>query len=192
MGYIPNMGIRHTSDSSKLASHLRNLREAHDMTLAVLAKRSGLSRTTLSRIENAAVSPTAETLGQLAAVYALPISQLLSPLEQGFQPVFRQGEQSVWRDPGHKFVRRSVSPSNGQLSVELIEGELGPEQLIAYATPAISGQEHHVYVLSGQMQITVEGNAHDLRPGDCLRYILFGETIFKTSNVSCRYVIALS
>jgi transcriptional regulator with XRE-family HTH domain len=157
MGYIPNMGIRHTSDSSKLASHLRNLREAHDMTLAVLAKRSGLSRTTLSRIENAAVSPTAETLGQLAAVYALPISQLLSPLEQGFQPVLRQGEQSVWRDPGHKFVRRSVSPSNGQLSVELIEGELGPEQLIAYATPAISGQEHHVYVLSGQMQITVEG-----------------------------------
>ena len=85
-----------------------------------------------------------------------------------------------------------MSPSNGQLSVELIEGELGPEQLIIYATPAIPGQEHHLYVLSGQMQITVEGIAHDLKPGDCLRYILFGETIFKTSNASCRYVIALS
>jgi transcriptional regulator with XRE-family HTH domain len=192
MGNISHMGITHTSDSSKLATHLRNLREEHGMTLAVLAERSGLSRATLSRIENADVSPTAETLGQLAAVYALPISQLLSPLEKGFQPVLRRGEQSVWRDPGHEFVRRSVSPSNGQLSVELIEGELGPEQLITYATPATPGQEHHVYVLSGQMQITVEGNAHDLRPGDCLRYILFGETIFKTSNASCRYVIALS
>ncbi|WP_448326565.1 helix-turn-helix domain-containing protein [Sulfitobacter sp. M13] len=186
------MGIKHTSNNSKLASHLRNLRETHDMTLAVLAERSGLSRATLSRIENADVSPTAETLGQLAAVYAIPISQLLSPLEHGFQPVLRRGEQSVWRDPGHEFVRRSVSPSNGQLSVELIEGELGPEQLITYAAPAIPGQEHHVYVLSGQMQITVEGNAHDLRPGDCLRYILFGETIFRTSNASCRYVIALA
>jgi len=186
------MGIKHTSNNSKLASHLRSLRETHDMTLAVLAERSGLSRATLSRIENADVSPTAETLGQLAAVYALPISQLLSPLEHGFQPVLRRGEQSVWRDPGHEFVRRSVSPSNGQLSVELIEGELGPEQLITYAAPAIPGQEHHVYVLSGQMQITVEGNAHDLRPGDCLRYILFGETIFRTSNASCRYVIALA
>ena len=186
------MGIKHTSDNSKLASHLRGLRETHDMTLAVLAERSGLSRATLSRIENADVSPTAETLGLLATVYALPISQLLSPLQQGFQPVLRPGEQSVWRDPSHKFMRRSVSPSNGQLSVELIEGKLGPEQLITYATPAIPGQEHHVYVLSGQMQITVEGNAHDLRPGDCLRYILFGETIFKTSDASCRYVIALS
>lgn len=186
------MGITHISDSSKLATHLRNLREEHDMTLAVLAQRSGLSRATLSRIENADVSPTAETLGQLAAVYALPISQLLSPLEQGFQPVLRRVEQSIWHDPGRDFVRRSVSPSNGQLSIELIESQLGPEQLITYAAPAIPGQEHHVYVLSGQMEITVEGNAHDLGAGDCLRYILFGETIFRTSNASCRYVIALS
>ena len=85
-----------------------------------------------------------------------------------------------------------MSPSNGQLSIELIEGELGPAQLISYAAPAIPGQEHHVYVLSGQMEITVEGTAHDLGVGDCLRYILFGETIFKTSNASCRYMIALS
>ena len=82
----------HTSDSSKLASHLRCLREAYDMTLAVLAERSGISRATLSRIENAEVSPTAETLGQLAAAYALPMSQLLSPLEQVFQPVLKRGE----------------------------------------------------------------------------------------------------
>lgn len=162
------------------------------MTLAMLAQRSGLSRATLSRIENAEVSPTAETLGQLATVYALPISQLLSPLEQGFQPVLRRTEQSVWSDPEHEFVRRSVSPSNGQLSMELIEGELGPKQLITYAAPAIPGHEHHVYVLSGKMEITVEGNAHSLGPGDCLRYILFGETIFKTTGTPCKYVIALS
>ena len=86
------MRLYHTSDSSKLASHLRCLYEAYDMTLAVLAERSSISRATLSRIENAEVSPTAETLGQLAAVYALPMSQLLSPLEQGFQPVLRRGE----------------------------------------------------------------------------------------------------
>ena len=186
------MGITHHPDSSRLAAHLRSLREARNLTLAALAERSGLSRATLSRIENAEVSPTAETLGRLAAVYALPISQLLSPLEPGFQPVLRRAEQSIWRDPGHDFRRRSVSPPNGQLTIELIEGELGPGQLISYAAPAIPGQEHHVYLLSGQMQITVEGQTHDLRAGDCLRYILFGETIFRTSTAPCRYVIALS
>jgi transcriptional regulator with XRE-family HTH domain len=186
------MGITNLSESQKLASHLRALRERHNLTLATLADRSGLSRASLSRIENADVSPTAETLGRLAAVYALPISQLLSPLEQGFQPVLKRADQSTWTDPEHEFHRRSVSPPNGQLSVELIEGTLGKRQKIEYAAPAIPGQEHHVYVLSGHMQITVEGTPYDLRAGDCLRYILFGQTVFRTTDKPCRYVIALS
>jgi len=192
MGYVSFMEKIHSSTATRLASHLRNLREDHGLTLAALAQKSGLSRATLSRIENADVSPTAETLGQLAAVYALPISQLLSPLDKGFQPVLRREDQSVWHDPSHEFERRSLSPSNGQLSIELIEGKLGRKQSITYAGPAIPGQEHHVYVLSGQMQITVESKEYDLTQGDCLRYILFGETIFRTTTTSCKYVIALS
>lgn len=186
------MGITDLTGSRKLASHLRGLRENHALTLSVLAERSGVSRASLSRIENAEVSPTAETLGRLATVYALPISQLLSPLEQGFQPVLRREDQATWRDPEHAFERRSVSPSNRQLSIELIEGKLGKGQLITYAAPAIPGQEHHVYVLSGEVEITVEGTAHDLNAGDCLRYILFGETVFRTTRASCCYLIALS
>ncbi len=186
------MGITDLSESLKLAHHLRGLREHHDLTLAVLAERSGLSRATLSRIENAEVSPTAETLGRLASVYALPISQLLAPLEKGFQPVVKRKDQAIWRDPKHDFVRRSVSPSNGPLSIEVVESQLGKGQLIAYAAPAIPGQEHHVYVLSGEMQISVDGTAYDLKMGDCLRYILFGETVFKTTDTTCTYVIALS
>ena len=179
-------------ESHKLAHHLRGLREQKNLTLVALAERSGISRATLSRIENAEVSPTAETLGRLAAAHALPISQLLAPLEQGFQPVVRHKDQPIWCDPKHDFVRRSVSPSNGPLSVELIAGELGKRQSIEYAAPAIPGQEHHVFVLSGGMQITVEGTAHDLRAGDCLRYILFGPTLFETTDLSCSYLIALS
>lgn len=186
------MGIIAISKTSELAQHLRSLRESHGLTLAALAERSGTSRATLSRIENADVSPTAETLGRLAAVYALPISQLLSPLDDVFQPVVSRKDQAVWNDPEHDFCRRSVSPSNGQLKIELIEGQLGKDQLITYAAPAIPGQEHHVYVLSGRMEITVEGVAHDLRAGDCLRYMLFGETVFRTISSPCQYVIALS
>ena len=186
------MGISDLSSTSSLPQHLRGLRERHGLTLTILANRSGISRATLSRIENAEVSPTAETLGRLATVYALPISQLLAPLEQGFQPAVMHRDQAVWHDPVHDFTRRNVSPSNGSLTVELIEGRLGKEQLITYTAPAIPGQEHHVYVLSGAMEITVEGIAHDLKAGDCLRYILFGKTAFKTFSMSCTYIIALS
>ncbi|WP_424976307.1 helix-turn-helix domain-containing protein [Dinoroseobacter sp. S124A] len=186
------MRFETSSETTRLASHLRDLRVRHGLTLASLADRSGVSRASLSRIENAEVSPTAETLGRLATVYALPISHLLGPLEQGFQPVMRRADQAVWQDPTHGFERRSVSPPNGTLSIELIEGTLKAGQRIAYDAPAIPGQEHHVYVLSGEMAITVEGTPHHLRSGDCLRYVLFGETVFETSHAPCKYVIALS
>ncbi|WP_282119707.1 helix-turn-helix domain-containing protein [Ruegeria atlantica] len=178
--------------SDKLATHLRGLREQHGMTLDTLAGRTGLSRATLSRIEKNEVSPTAETLGRLATVYAVPISQLLTPLEQSFQPIVRRHDQPFWTDRGRAFQRRSVSPPSGHLSVELIEGTLTARQRIAYDAPAVPGQEHHLYVLSGQIEITVEGKAYDLRQGDCLRYILFGETVFETTHSPCTYVIALS
>lgn len=186
------MRIKASPETTRLADHLRNLRDRHGLTLAALADRSGVSRASLSRIENAEVSPTAETLGRLATAYALPISHLLGPLEQGFQPVHRRVDQALWHDPEHGFLRRSVSPPNGALSIELIEGALSAGQRIAYAAPAIPGQEHHVYVLSGEMEITVEGTSHRLRPGDCLRYVLFGETVFETSDAPCTYLIALS
>ncbi|WP_424969814.1 helix-turn-helix domain-containing protein [Dinoroseobacter sp. S76] len=186
------MRIETSPETAKLATHLRFLRDRHGFTLAALAERSGVSRATLSRIENAEVSPTAETLGRLATAYALPISLLLGPLEQGFQPVLRRADQALWHDPEHGFQRRSVSPPNGSLSIELIEGALSAGQRIAYAAPAVPGQEHHVYVLSGEMEITVEGTRHLLRPGDCLRYVLFGETVFETTDTPCTYLIALS
>lgn len=180
------------SQTDKLAHHLRGLREDHEFTIAVLAQRSGVSKSTLSRIENGDVSPTAETLGKLASAYAMPISHLLTPLERGFQPLFRRGDQPIWRDPDHAFVRRNVSPPHGELSLELIESRLGEDQHIEYDAPAVPGQEHHILILSGRMNVTVEGKTFDLKKGDCLRYRLFGNTVFKTSNTSCRYLIALS
>ncbi len=185
------MRIDTPPETKALARHLRDLREQAGLTLAIVADRSGVSRASLSRIENAGVSPTAETLGRLASVYALPMSQLLSPLDHGFQPVLRQAEQPQWHDPEKDFQRRNVSPSNGPLTVELIEGQLGPAQHIRYPAPAISGQEHHLYVLSGEIDITVDGTLYPLRVGDCLRYILRSETVFKTTHTPCRYVIAL-
>lgn len=185
------MGNSDSLTKARLADHLKALREARGLTLAGVAERSGVSRATLSRVENGETSPTAETLGRLANVFALPISRLLAPLEPDYQPVMKRDEQAVWSDERHAFIRRSVSPSNGQLSLELIECQLGPGQTIRYPAPALPGQEHHLYLLSGRLEVTVEGQPNLLLPGDCLRYVLFGETVFRTAEEPSRYMIAL-
>jgi transcriptional regulator with XRE-family HTH domain len=175
-----------------LADHLRGLRVERGLTLQDLAASSGVSRATLSRIENGDVSPTAETLGRLAAAFRLPISQLLAPMETAFSALVRHGEQSVWRDPDHGYSRRILSPPSGQLTLEMIECAIEPHQRIAYDRPAVANHEHHLVLLSGALVLTVDGVRHQLHPGDCLRYRLAGASCFETGDLPARYIIALA
>lgn len=186
------MGIAEQQKSLDLARHLRSLRIERKMSLQDFADRSGVSRAALSRLENGEVSPTAETLGKLATALAVPISQVIAPLEQRFDAMVTRDRQGIWRDAENGFVRRSLSPPSGQLTLELIECELGAGRTIAYAEPSVPGQEHHLALLSGALRVTVGGEPYDMRPGDCLRYRLFGASRFETRDRPARYIIALA
>ena len=62
-----------------------------------------MSRATLSRLENAEISPTASVLGKLCAAYGLPMSRLMMMVEADFPPLVTADEQPVWRDPAIDF-----------------------------------------------------------------------------------------
>ena len=186
------MGIDvQTTLNDRLAERLRQLRTARAWSLEVLAERSSVSRSTLSRIENGEVSPTAETLGSLSSVYQMSISQLLAPVETPFSPLVRRAEQSRWRDEEHGFTRRIVSPPSGGLSAEVISCELEANQTISYATPSVAGHEHHLVLLSGLLTVSIGDETTVLEPGDCLRYQLYGASRFQTGDQPASYLIVL-
>ena len=135
--------------NDRLAERLRQIRVSRGWSLEVLAEKSSVSRSTLSRIENAEVSPTAETLGSLSSAYQMSISQLLAPVETPFAPLVRFAEQSVWSDAANGFSRRIVSPPSGGLSAEVVRCELEANQKISYAAPSVPGHEHHLVLLDG-------------------------------------------
>ena len=189
---ISYMGRSKSKQSRALANHLRKLRMERGQSLQDLARKCSVSRATLSRIENGEVSPTAETMGRLATALALPLSQLLAPMEQGFSPLVRHAEQSIWTDPETGYARRTLSPPSRQLQLELIECMIGPNQRIAYEKPALPGHEHHLVLLSGTLTITIDDVGYELRPGDCLRYRLQGASRFETGDEPARYIIAMS
>lgn len=189
---ISHMKNEMINQNQALAEHLRKLRTDRGLRLQDLADNSGVSRATLSRIENGDVSPTAETLGRLASVLALPLSQLLAPLDPDFPPRIRHADQSIWTDPTHGFSRRTISPPSGQLKLEMIECTIDPHQHIAYSSPALPNHEHHLILLSGELSITVDGIKYSLNAGDCLRYRLRGASSFETGSLSAHYIIAMA
>ncbi len=178
--------------SYRLAKRLGELRQSHGLSLDQMADQSGISRATLSRLEKGSVSPTAETLGRLCAAYGLPMSRLLMMVEDSFDPRVPFERQPEWSDPETGFTRRSVSPPANGLSAEVVEGHLPPGTVISYDAPPKPGQEHHLVMLDGALTLTVDGVAHDLNGGDCLRYHLSGSTRFETSlERGARYLLVL-
>jgi transcriptional regulator with XRE-family HTH domain len=174
----------------RIAERLRSLRAERGWSLDELAGRCTVSRATLSRLENAEVSPTASVLGRLCAAYGLTMSRLMHMVEDDFAPLVRRAAQPIWTDPASGFQRRSVSPPARSLAGEALECELEPGTRIAYERPPRPGLEHHLVLVEGELQLTVGGETHDLRPGDCLRYQLSGPSAFVTpAHRGARYIL---
>ncbi len=179
-----------TSIDRLIAQRLKGLRAERGWSLDELARRGNVSRATLSRIENAEVSPTASVLGKLCAAYGLTMSRLMRMVEDDFAPLIRRGAQSVWTDPTIGFRRRSVSPPAQTLAAEALECELDPGTRITYDRPPRSGLEHHLLMLEGQLDVSVDGRTYELRPGDCLRYQLYGPSAFATTDQrAAKYIL---
>src|SRR5258708_7664300 len=88
-----------TSIDRLIAQRLKGLRAERGWSLDELARRSNVSRASLSRLENAEVSATANVLGKLCAAYGLTMSRLIHMVEDDFVPLIRRGTQPVWTDP---------------------------------------------------------------------------------------------
>jgi transcriptional regulator with XRE-family HTH domain len=165
---------------ARLASRVAELRVAHGWSLDDLAGRTGVSRSTLSRLERGEMSPTASLLGKLCTAYGWTMSRLLAGLEGEAPAVVRAADQARWHDAASGFIRRSVSPPHAGLRGEVIEGELAPGADIAYDAPPVTGMEQHVWVLDGSLELTDDGTVHRLGAGDCLRFRLWGRTRFRS------------
>lgn len=173
----------------QIAQRLRSLRAGRGWSLDELAGRSGVSRATLSRLENAEVSATAMVLGKLCAAYGMTLSRLVRLIDNDYAPLVPRESQPVWTDPANGFVRRSVSPPAQMLAAEAIECRLEPGTEIIYDHPPRPGLEHHIILTEGALHVTIEGREHSLAPGDCLRYQLFGRSEFRTGDAPARYFL---
>lgn len=178
-------------DDTRLAAQLANLRTERGWTLADLAARSGVSRATLSRIENTETSPTTQVLGQLCSAFGVSMSRLLAMVESDFRPVIQGTDRAIWTDPATGFSRSVVSDAAPPLKGEVLLCQLPPGSDISYDAPPRPGLEHHLLMQSGKLGVTVDGVTHAIGPGDCLRYQLWGQSRFQ-SDIGASYLLFLT
>ncbi|TNE34136.1 MAG: XRE family transcriptional regulator [Alphaproteobacteria bacterium] len=176
----------------RLAARLKELRTEKGWSLDQLAEASGVSRATLSRLEKAEVSPTTEVLGKLCVAYSMSLTRLLAAIEEQFTAHIPAKAQSLFEDKGKGFARRAISPPAASLKGEVLECDLAPGSFISYEAPPVSGQEHHLVLLDGELDLRIGETDYHLSAGDCLRYQLYEPSEFRSDpEKGARYLLVL-
>ncbi len=176
----------------RIAERLGALRAERGWPLEKLAERTGISRATLSRIERGELSPTANMLGQLCAAYGWTLSRLIAEAEGQPTSLVHATDQVEWEDPESHYVRRAISPPGAGLRGEMVEVRFPRGAVVQFDSTPIPGLEHHLWMLEGTLDLTVEGKRFRLQAGDCLRYVLNGSTRFEcVGKKAARYAVAM-
>lgn len=180
-----------------IARHIRELRKACGYTLDELAARSLVSRSMISLIERQQTSATAATLNRLAGALGVTLADLFvdksKTPEQ--QPLSRRETQQLWTDPESGYVRRQVSPTGFLAPIELVEVLFPAGQSVVFGNivPKEAGYHQQIWMLEGEMEITLDDVQWQLRAGDCLAMILGPHSLFRNRSRSpARYLVALA
>ena len=155
----------HTSPGDVLAGvgpRLRALRRARDISLAVLAAETGLTASTLSRLETGKLRPTLEQLLPLARAYGVPLDDLVAAPPTGdprihLRPVRRSGFTVVplTRRPGGIQAYKVIYPPAGRSAATERQTHDGYEWF---------------YVLNGHVQLVLGDEEYQLGPGEAAEF----------------------
>ena len=141
-------------------------RAALGLNLDQVATRTGVSRAMVSRIERGEVHASAVVLDRLCGGLGLTLSALFARAEAA--PLSRRADQPTWTDPESGYVRHAVSPGGSEAPFRIVDVEFPPGRSVTLAPNPLQPFVQEIWVLSGEMQITLPTGSHRLEAGDCL------------------------
>lgn len=141
---------------------LRALRHQRGITLAELAADTGVSESTLSRLESGQRRATLELLLPLARTYDVPLDDLVGAPRTGDPRIHLK----PIRRSGMIFVPLSRRPGGVQAFKMMIPAQPAPSE------PALKRHEgfEWVYVLDGHLRLVLGDGDLTLRPGEAAEF----------------------
>lgn len=145
---------------------IRRRRQARQMTLGELARRTGISAGMLSLLERGRTNPSIGTLIAVADALGISVADLFGQTRQpSGNPVVRRETQPVFEM--HPGVRRRLLVRDERTDVELAENAYAPGSASAETPIRHAGRELGV-VLRGRLRVQVGSQTFVLRPGDAI------------------------
>lgn len=156
MSLVEDMSVAIAAALEQVGPRLRRVRTQRRMTLAGVAATTGISKSTLSRLETGQRRPTLELLLALSQAYRVPLDDLVAAPEVG--------DPRVRLKPG-RVKGRTIIPLTRQPDGTQAWKIVIPTSKVISEPRAHEGFEW-IYVLSGQMRLVLGDRDWVLGPGE--------------------------
>ncbi len=174
-----------------IAARIRSERAQRDWSIEDLARRSGVSRAMISKIERAESSPTAVVIARLSGAFDVTMSDLLAVHKAEPKLLSRRAEQQLWKDPGSGYTRRAISPRPNS-TLQLVHVKLPAHAKIGFPATAYDFLHQQIWVRSGVLHFTEGSHTHVLERGDCLQLGPPQNCVFHNPGEKpCKYLVAV-
>jgi transcriptional regulator with XRE-family HTH domain len=150
-----------------VARNVRRFRMERGLSLGDVARRSGLSKQTLSKLESGGGNPTVETLAALGAALDVSLRRLLT--EWGTPVFVQRAAEGTWeRAAGRDERALDEIYGSGYVRTSLLRMARSADSLELAPHPL--GTLHHVFVVSGRVRLGPVADAVDVSGGDFARF----------------------
>lgn len=150
-----------------VSRNIQRIRTERELSLGELARRAGVSKQTLSKIEQGQGNPTIGTLEEVAKALGIRITGLLT--EWGSPIRLRRGVDAQWSSK-HQGPTRALDQiyGSGYVRTQLLAVALPLDQ--ASLTTLSTGSLHQVYVIEGDVDIRYGTETVRLSAKDFMRF----------------------
>ena len=146
---------------AEVGPRLKRARTERDVTLTELASATGISKSTLSRLESGQRRPSLELLLPIAQAHRIPLDELVGAPDIG-DPRIRLKPQK--RSGGRIVVPLTRQPRGVHAWKVIIPPERAEPQLRTH-----DGYEW-LYVLEGELRLVIAGHDVTMRPGEVAEF----------------------
>lgn len=151
-----------------IAASLKRERRRAGLSLAEVARRAGVAKSTLSQLESGTGNPSIETLWALCVALDVPFARLVESPHPSVQ-VIRAGEGPAVASERADYVATLLAscPPHARRDIFLITAQPGPPR---ESDPHMPGVIEHVVLLSGRASVGIAEDPVELHPGDYVAY----------------------
>lgn len=154
-----------------IGKNMQSLRKQQNLTLDVLAEKSGVSKAMLSQIESEKVNPTVATVWKIAQGLGVEINELLKGETVSPRRFKVLREDRITRldsdEPGVHI--KVLSPISMVEDLEMYYVTFRPRGILR-SEPHFPNTEEFLTVIRGEVRVQAGENTSDLKAGDFITY----------------------